>query len=320
MAKIPTQLETRLQNIFSKEEMKMVEKAFTLKKRPVTFRINTLKSSENEVEDALAQASITYTKLKFPQDSYILDDTFSESDLWKRRVYKDWKIYIQWLASQTPVNFFSQEKPLKILDACAAPGGKTSQLAALYPDAEIYAFEPFKVRYEKMQHNLKKLWCNNVTAIHDEIRNIWTYIESEDYFDMILVDAPCSSEGSISTHNDKFLKAWDISHIKKNYKRQKHIIDDVLPYLKQWWELIYSTCTLAPEENEWVIHYALCNYPELELQDINIDENIYITTKQALRWFEKYTYRSEISEKNLRVIPGKYSEGFFIAKLLKTTL
>jgi len=362
MNTLPKNLTLRLENIFSKEEMITLKSAFSQEKRQVSFRCNTLKSTTQEVEQALSQANITFTKLKFPKNCYLLDNNFSESDLWKRRIYKDGKIYVQGISSQVPVHFFSSlqqpslqlspkrgksELQFKILDACAAPGGKTSQLSELYPNAEIYAFEPFKVRYDKMKHNLKKLWIETqdknsllnplpfqgkgptVNCINDEIRNIWKYIKppiqlspkgrksEQQYFDMILVDAPCSSEWSISLHDTKFLEAWDISHINKNYKRQKHIIDDIVPYLKTWWELIYSTCTIAPEENEGVVHYALCNYPELQLQKLDFDKNKYINHIEALKKFEKYIYKTEISEKALRVIPSEYSEWFFIAKFRK---
>jgi len=292
---------------------------FSLEKRPVSFRVNTLKSSHEEIEEALKKASITYTKLDFPKNSYVLDSEFNESDIWKRRVYKDGKLYMQWLSSQIPALLFtkSSSSPLRILDACAAPGWKTSQISALYPDAEIIAFEPFKVRYEKMQHNLEKLWCNNTQAINDEIRNIWKYIEEENYFDMILVDAPCSSEGSISLHNTKFLEAWDIKHINKNYKRQKYILSDVIPYLKVWWELIYTTCTIAPEENEAVVHFALCNYTELELQNVDFLWNKYIKISKSLKKFENKIFKTEISEKTIRVIPSEYSEWFYISKFIK---
>jgi len=308
--------------------MNDLQSVFSLEKRPVSFRVNTLKGTVQDIENGLDSASITYTKLDFPNDSYLLDKKFTESDIWKRRIYKDGLLYMQWLSSQIPALLFTSDltqfspqgemkQQLKILDACAAPGGKTSQLSALYPDAKITAFDPFKVRFEKMQHNLKKLWCDNVIVINDEIRNISQYVESQDYFDMILVDAPCSSEWSLSLHNAKFLEDWDTSHIKKNYKRQKHIIDDVIPYLKDGWELIYTTCTIAPEENEWVVHYILCNYEEMQLQNIDISKNKYIKYISALRSFEKYIYKSEISEKCIRVIPSEYSEWFFISKLKK---
>jgi len=309
--------------------MSHLKTVFSLEKRAVSFRINTLTSASQEIEEALDQASLSYTKLNFPNNSYVLSDTHRESDIWKRRVYKDWKIYMQGISSQIPAWLFSpnlsqfspsqgeMKSQLRILDACAAPGGKTSQLSALYPDAEIVAFEPFKIRFEKMEHNLKKLWCQNVRAINDEIRNIGKYIEETAYFDLVLIDAPCSSEGWLSFHNEKFLANWDISHINKNYKRQKYIIDDTIPYLKDGWELIYTTCTIAPEENEWVTHYVLCNYPEMQLQNIDILNNKYINTSKALKSFGKHIYKSEISQKAIRVIPTEYSEWFYIAKFKK---
>ena len=337
--------------------MKILQSALTGEKRLVSFRINLTESSAAEVELALEKASITYTKLDFPKGCYVLDENFSESDVWKLKIYKTWKIYVQSISSQIPVGFFNahattqswilslpeekraaEKQTLRILDACAAPGGKTSQLAEKYPNAEIFAFEPSKVRYEKMIHNFEKLWVQNIHTIHDSIENIWKYIEStshnsflnpyslqeqgatnkiNEYFDMILVDAPCSSEWSLSLHNTKFLENWDISHINKNYKRQKRICDSVVPYLKDGWELIYSTCTLAPEENEAVVHYLLCHYPELKLEKIELIENKYIKTKEALKSFGKHPYKKEISENCLRIIPSEYSEGFFIAKLLR---
>ena len=282
----------------------------------MSFRVNTLKSDIDEVTLALENNAIEYTILEFPSDAIILNNKHTESDIWKLDIYKSWYIYMQNISSQIPVQYFSKENytGLKILDACAAPGGKTSQLSALYPDATIYAFEPQKIRFDKMKHNLKKLWSKNVECIHDEIRNIWEYIQEGNYFDIILVDAPCSSEWSLSLHNEKFLNSWDISHINKNYKRQKFIISDVVPYLKSGWELIYSTCTLAPEENEAVVHFTLCNYPQLQLENIDILKNKYIKQVNSLKSFENKIFKTEISEKTLRVIPSEYSEWFYIAK------
>ncbi len=330
MQKLPTNIRTRFSSIFSQEEMSYLSNIFSLERRPVSFRVNTLLSSPEEVSEALEWAKIEFTLLDFPTGCFVLGNQYIESDIWKIDIYKKWYIYMQSISSQSPVHFFSpnlsqfspqgEMKPqFRILDACAAPWWKTSQLSALYPNSEIHAFEPNKIRFDKMQHNLKKLWCTNVTAIHDEIRNIWKYIDEENYFDMILIDAPCSSEGSISLHNDKFLESWDISHIKRNYKRQKFILSDTIPYLKEWWELIYSTCTIAPEENEAVVHYALCNYPELTLENIDINQNKYIKYKESLKSFEKMIFKTEISEKTLRVIPSEYSEWFYMAKFIKSS-
>ena len=81
--------------------------------------------------------------------------------------------------------------------------------------------------------------------------------------------------------------------------------------------MIYSTCTLAPEENEAVIHYLLCKYPWLKLEKLDFIENKYIKYKRALKSFGKYIFRKEIAENTLRVIPSRYSEGFYIAKISK---
>lgn len=296
---------------------------FSLKKRQTSFRVNLSNSHQELISCELNANNIWYSILDFPHNCFLLDKGFSESDLWSLDMYKKWYIYIQWIASQSPVHFFSEKKTsesLRILDACAAPGWKTSQLFALYPDAEIWAFEPHKIRYDKMCHNLHKLWCQSVKTIYDSIENVQKYISDTEYFDFVLIDAPCSWEWAISYHNEKFLQNWDISHIKKNYKRQKRICDSVLPYLKIWGEIIYSTCTLAPEENEAVAHYLLCNYPELELQNIDFSENKYIKLSSAMKTFEKQCFKKEISENCVRVIPSEFSEWFFISKFKKCSI
>ena len=291
--------------------------------------MNTRKTDSLEIESVLRLQNILYSPIGIIPGAYILDSQHTQKDLWNLDIYKQWKIYIQWISSQMPVQFFSTEKKsLKILDACAAPWGKTSQLVARFPDAEIWAFEPQKIRYEKLTYNLEKLWCSHVKTVYDSVENISKYITMDDsssniqwelleYFDMILVDAPCSGEGTLSYHDTKFLANWSLTHIKKNYARQKSICDAILPYLKTGGEMIYSTCTIAPEENEAVLHYLLCKYKNLELQKIDLWENKYIKYKKALSSFWKNIFRKEIAEWTLRVIPSEFSEWFYIAKIRK---
>ncbi|NDK09608.1 RsmB/NOP family class I SAM-dependent RNA methyltransferase [Candidatus Gracilibacteria bacterium] len=290
-------------------------------RRSVSCRLNALKSTETEIEEAFFKASLSYTKLEFPAGCYLFDENVQESDLWRLKIYKAGKIYMQGISSQIPVQYFSNEKgkikSLKILDACAAPGGKTGQLREQYPDAEIWAFESSKIRYEKMTHNFEKLGYENINTIHDDVKNIAKHIEELNYFDMILIDAPCSGEGAVSLSNTKFLENWSLGQIKKYYSIQKGICDALIPYLRVGGELLYSTCTMAPEENEGVIHYLLCKYPELQLENIDLEQNKYIKTKKGLRQFEKLTFKKEISENCVRVIPSEYSEGFFISKITK---
>lgn len=297
--------------------MDSLQEIFTLPKRPVTLRVNTHIATKYEIEQELKKNNILYHDVIFPMGCLVLDTKHTEKDLWNLDIYKQGEIYIQGISSQIPVWFFFSENPQYILDACAAPGGKTSQLSALYPKAKIYAFEPSKIRYDKLKYNLQKLGCNNVIAIHDSVQNIEKHITDREFFDMILVDAPCSGEWSLNYYNTKFLDTWDISHIQKNYKRQKQICNSVIPYLKSGWEFIYSTCTIAPEENEGVIHYILCNFPSLTLEPLYVPYTENISPINPLKKFERYSFKKEISENCLRISPSKMSEWFFVGKLRK---
>ncbi|MCH8518697.1 RsmB/NOP family class I SAM-dependent RNA methyltransferase [Candidatus Gracilibacteria bacterium] len=351
MTSLPGDLALRLTKLFTKEEMMEVESAFKQIKRPPSFRVNTLKASLKNIKNILDKAHINYELYSLLPNCIILKSSGDEIKLRSLDIYKNGNIYMQSISSQIPVGYFenksmdSKEPRLKILDTCAAPGGKTSQLAAIYPEAEIWAFEPSKIRYERMKYNFKKLGVSTcdkhsllkplpflgkgatVICINDKIENLERYLQTYpplqkeggtlEYFDMILIDAPCSGEGGLSYHNTSFLENWSLSYIKKNYARQKAICDAVLPFLKTEGEMIYSTCTLAPEENEAVIHYLLCKYQNLNLEKLDFIENKYIKYKLGLKSFGRYIFRKEISERTLRVIPSKYSEGFYIAKLKK---
>ncbi len=319
MTQLPALLDERLSSLFTAKELSQLQETFTLEKRPVSLRVNEVTSTLWEIHAALKTSDIWYRELSFPQGSFVLDAKHNESDIWKLDIYKQGKIYLQGLASQIPAHLFTHQSPKNILDACAAPWWKASQLMALYPEANVFACEPSKIRFEKMQHNFKKLWCSNVTLIHDRVENINSHIPKDTVFDIILVDAPCSGEWSILYNHTKFLDSWDITHIKKNYNRQKRIIDSVMPLLWDGWELIYSTCTLAPEENEAVLHYALCKFPEIHMKKIDIPADTSIQTLSPLTTFWKHSYKKEISENAVRIFPNEYSEGFFIAKITRNT-
>ena len=89
MNTIPADLTLRLESIYSQKEINSLQSVFALAKKPVTFRINTLSATSQEVEEGLNSASIKFKKLDFPSGSYLIDEEFSESDIWKRRIYKD---------------------------------------------------------------------------------------------------------------------------------------------------------------------------------------------------------------------------------------
>ena len=102
--------------------------------------------------------------------------------------------------------------------------------------------------------------------------------------------------------------------MKKNAKLQKEILKNIVPFLKSGWQLIYSTCTISPEENEDIVHFLLCNFKELELENLNFDFEF---ARNGILNFENKFFKKEIAQKTKRILPSEKSEGFFIAKFTK---
>lgn len=320
LKKLPQELVDRLNEIYTKEEMKILEKWFSIESRKPCFRINTLKSNSKEVLEELKQNNLEAEKVSFLKNWYILLN-WEEKNLWNLDIFKQWKIYLQSISSQLPVDFIDIKDFDKILDITAAPGGKTSQTSALLKNTwEVVANDNNQIRIDKLNFTLNRQWCKNVNVIKTDARLIADKNEENEedswyinYFDHIIADLPCSAEGKINLNKEKSYWYWNMWVVKRNFKLQKQILNSILPMLKEWWTLMYSTCTLAPEENEAVVHMILSLYPSLEIQEINLD---YENAKKWLSWFSKHVYRKDVT-KSIRIIPNEQTEWFFIAKFKK---
>lgn len=299
----------RLNKIYSISDIEIIKKWLNTKKRKVSFRINTLKSNENEVLNVLKENDIKYTKVNFLKNSYILNEE-EEKVLWDLDIFKNWKIYIQSISSQIPPYFLDLKENDLVLDVTAAPWSKTSQMSALLNNTwKVYANELNTIRIEKLKFTINRQWCENVEIIKNDSRNLWKIFEKET-FDKILADLPCSAEWRINLKNEKSFWFWSEENIKKNYKLQKEILSSVVTLLKSSWILVYSTCTLAPEENEWIVHFLLSNFKELEIEEINLD---YKYIRNWIKNFSDTIYNKNVS-KSIRCLPSEETEGFFIAK------
>lgn len=302
----------RLNKIYSISDIEIIKKWLNTKKRKVSFRINTLKSNEDEVLNVLKENDIKYTKVNFLKNSYILNEE-EEKVLWDLDIFKNWKIYIQSISSQIPPYFLDLKENDLVLDVTAAPWSKTSQMSALLNNTwKVYANELNTIRIEKLKFTINRQWCENVEIIKNDSRNLWKIFEKET-FDKILADLPCSAEWRINLKNEKSFWFWSEENIKKNYKLQKEILSSVVPLLKSSWILVYSTCTLAPEENEWIVHFLLSNFKELEIEEINLD---YKYIRNWIKNFSDTIYNKNVS-KSIRCLPSEETEGFFIAKFRK---
>lgn len=304
----------KLEKIYSSDDLKIVEKWFNLNKRKTVFRVNTLKTYNDEVEKILKENNIGFKKVSFLKNAYILDDT-NESNLWDLDILKNGHIYLQSISSQIPVEILDIKEDDKILDITAAPGWKTSQISAIMKNTwEIIANDNNAIRIDKLKFTINRQWCTNVEVVKNDARNIWKnnpkYI---DYFDKIIADLPCSAEWKFNLNNEKSYAYWSQDIVNKNYKLQKEIIKNIIPLLKDSWELIYSTCTISPEENEAIVHMILGIFPEMKLEEIKLD---YIYARKWINKINDTVYRKEV-EKTIRILPSTECEWFFIAKFKK---
>ncbi|PIE85029.1 hypothetical protein CSA08_04275 [Candidatus Gracilibacteria bacterium] len=328
--KLPLEFLDRLKLIYSEKELEILKEGFTCKKRKPTFRINTLKTTNKEVEDYFGKLNLKIQKYYPLENGYILING-TEKDLWNTKLNDLGKIYVQGLSSQIPVTFMDLKDNFKVLDLTASPGSKTTQISSKMANkGEVVAVDINKIRIDKLNFTIKRQGAKNITVIKADSRFLKDINDIEDkkfddlpvfspgYFDSILFDAPCSSEGRINLNNEKIWKNWTLGNIKRNYKIQKDILRNNLDLLKVGGELIYSTCTLSPEENEGIVHFLLCNYPELEIIDISSDSKISNSKKGILK-FGDTVYKKEV-EKSLRIIPNEESEGFFVAKFIKKSI
>lgn len=309
---LPDYFLQNLKKIYTAEELEIIHNWFNTKKRKLSLRLNGIKTNIEKFEAELTEKWIVFEKIKWLENAYMLDE-LSEKDLQKMRMYNTWEVYLQWLASQLPVLFFDDLKWKTVLDVTSAPGWKTSQLASCMQNLwEITALELGQIRLEKLNYTLSRQWVTNTQVIKTDARSFQT----DKKFDAILLDAPCSSEWRINLYYEKSYWFLSETNNKKNYKLQKAIINNVLQYLANWWEFIYSTCTLHPLENEAIVHFIISNFPELETCEL--DETILqsFRYKAAITKFWDTVYNKKVAHA-VRILPSEKHEWFFIAKFFK---
>lgn len=311
---ISKEFTNRLNQIYNTEELEIIYEWFNILKRKVSFRINILKATEYKIVKYLKNRGLEVKKVDYLNNWYILLN-WNEKSLWDLDIFKEWQIYLQSLSSQLPIDLLKETIWKTILDITAAPWWKTSQICSMMKNTwEIIALDNNQIRIDKLNFTLNRQWCKNVKVIKansiDFFKNNEKY---NNYFDIIIADLPCSAEWKINFNKEKTYWFWDESIINKNYKLQKKIIQTIIPLLKNWWQLIYSTCTLAPEENEAVVHMILSNYKEMIIENIDLKWKYF---KKWIKRFWKQIYRNDV-EKSIRVLPSIETEWFFIVKFIK---
>jgi len=276
------------------EEVFSALKKFLDTKKYSSIRINTLKTSVNDIKEYLQSKGIAFQEVLGIENALII--LSDEREVRKLDIYESGKIYFQSLSSMLPPIAMNPKHEDHILDMCAAPGSKTSQMAAMTNNACITACEFHPMRAETLKYNLQKLGVNRTTILHQDARQLDEFYR----FDKILLDAPCSGSGTVSLNEDNHIFNWKL--LAKCQKRQIALLKKGLTLLKKSGELIYSTCSIFKEENEEVLKACLSD--KYEIIPINLNA-------------EGICFLPSTISGVVTIAPNEFYEGFFIAKIRK---
>ena len=303
----PPEFLQRLQSIIPTEFSCAVLNSL-VQPRCLSIRINFLKISEEQALTLFKQKEIAFQRVPWCAEALILNSRPEHNEDWDSW-FEQGLFYRQGLSSMLVVHLLDPRPGEAVLDLCAAPGSKTSHMAArMQNQGEITACEAIRGRIFKLKSVLKLLDVQNV---HVRLLDARRY-RSQQQFDRILVDAPCSSEGRFFIDEPESYQYWSPRKIKEMVRKQRGILLNATRLLKPQGTLVYSTCTFAPEENEGVLDWVL-RKTERRLRVVPI-EAPQIEQYPAIKSWGKRDFDPQVRQ-SLRVLPNRVMEGFFIAKL-----
>ncbi len=261
---------------------------------PVSIRYNPYKQINNKLGEQIAWTSEGRYLPERP--SFTLDPTFHGGAYY---VQEASSLFLEQAVKQS----IDLTQPLRALDLCAAPGGKSTHLLSLLnKESLLIANEVIRSRASILSENIQKWGYCNVLVTNNDPHN---FQQLEGYFDLIVLDAPCSGEG-LFRKDKNAMEEWSVNNVELCAQRQQRIIADVWPALKEGGVMIYSTCTYNEKENEtnlaWLQSQHGCEFIQLSLDaDWGIEE----VKKERVIGYRFYPHKVK-------------GEGFFLSAVRKT--
>ncbi len=252
---LPIAFEERMKDLL-KEEYESYKDSF-LDKHHTGLRVNTLKIAPNKFQDI---SPVKLEPIPFIENGFYYDSTEQPA---RHPYYHAGLYYIQEPSAMIPANLLPVNPYDKVLDLCAAPGGKSTELAAkLQGKGVLISNDISNSRAKALLKNIELFGVQNAIVVSESPTKLESYFP--EYFDKILVDAPCSGEGMFRK-SPAIMKDWEERGVDYYEKIQKEIIISAAKMLKPGGFMLYSTCTFSPEENEGTIKYLLKEYPEFRV-------------------------------------------------------
>lgn len=303
-----------------------------------SIRCNTLKISPEQLKKQLEEKGWKISQIwKNYPEVMIIENELHPGELGRSIEHQLGYYYVQELVSMLPIIALNPRSHELVLDVCASPGSKTSQMASKMDNTGTIIANDINIgRIKILASNLERCGSTNAIITRDDgIRLCEKFKLNKLKFDKILLDAPCSGEGTIRS-SKKSAIMWNPNTIKSLSKLQKKLFKSAFEILKINGEMIYSTCTHAPEENESIVDFALKEFGDkIEIERINLPvkyrEGITEWASDFARLnheskFEKSERGRELNEKydekvklSCRIYPhDNNTEGFFLAKFRRT--
>ena len=295
---IPSYLAQLILAQYGEETAERISRGFEAK-RVTTLRANRIRSDAAAVRAALDGAGIAVRDVAWSGDAMILENA-REDAVTPLSIYENGEIYMQSLSSMIPPIVLNPKEGENILDMAAAPGGKTTQIAAMTGNkAQITACERHAARAERMKYNLQKQGASRVSVMNIDSRQLDDMFR----FDRILLDAPCSGSGTLQLSENSRAR-FTKDYLEKIAKTQEALLIKAIGLLRPGCEMVYSTCSILERENEEIVRRAM---KKTGAKLVSIDAAS----------FSGVPLLPVTLPGTMCVCPDEEYEGFFVAKLMR---
>ena len=301
---LPIAFEEEMKALLGPEEYEEYLKCFD-EPRHYGLRVNTAKIS---VEDFLKIAPWPLERVPWIRNGFYYDGESVQPA--KHPYYFAGLYYLQEPSAMTPADRLPVEPGDRVLDVCAAPGGKATELGAKLNGTGVLAANDLSSsRAKGLLKNLELFGIGNALVLSEEPGKLVPYFR--EYFDKILIDAPCSGEGMFRKDR-KMVRAWEEHGPEYFSKIQRSIVTQAAEMLRPGGMMLYSTCTFSPLENEQTIEYLLQQYPEFRICEMEGYEGFAQGIPEASESGD------EALRRTVRIFPHRMKgEGHFLALLRK---
>ena len=274
------------------------------------IRCNTLKISPDVLISRLKQRWNIVQPFHQHPEILLIDQNLGPGELGNALEHLLGYYYVQEVSSMMSTLALNPQPQDKVLDLCAAPGSKTSQIAAMMQNIGLLMANDVKIdRIKILSANLERCGVTNAVITRNDGIALCSRLAKQNFkFDRILLDAPCSGEGTLRSSPKTFLM-WNPKIVQNLSRMQKKLFAFALKVLKKGGAIVYSTCTHAPEENEDLIRFALTNFP-VSVESLSLP----LKCRPGISQWDDLSFPKE-STKACRIYPhDNDSEGFFVVK------